>query len=79
MCPLVTMKLKVTRRQRLRRTNDGSGVRARLKGSMRDSGRKMGYAGSPWAAAGCAAQRRAGAVGAPRLSLLNLGVIDTKA
>jgi hypothetical protein len=28
------------------------------------------------AVAGCAAQRRAGAVGAPRLSLLNLGVID---
>ena len=43
---------------------------------MRQEENSRANAGPLQAVAGCAAQRRAGAVGAPRLSLLNLGVTD---
>jgi len=47
-----------------------------LTAAMRPKGQRIDNAGPLQAAAGCAAQRRAGTDWAPRLSLLYLGVTD---
>jgi len=56
--------------------NHGGRHRSRLKDPISQGEHCRVSAGPPHEGAGCAVQRRAGALGAPRLSLLNLGVTD---